>query len=110
MVAIKEEPETFVWSFETMDDIYYYSELDNAFKHKEEFKKDHPNAACRIMMYKDNTEANEAHEKWVAQAAKLSKTVLGKLYGQVIDLVDDDCSSPLSSDAEDDKVDRQEAS
>ena len=107
MVAIKEEPETIVWSFETMDNIYYYSELENAFKHKEEFKQDHPNAACRIMQYKDNTEANKAHEKWVSQAAKLSKTVLGKLYGQVIDLVDEDCSSPLSSDAEDEKVDNK---
>ena len=46
-----------------MDDIWYYSDPSKAFKNMEDVKQDHPNAACRIMQYKDNTEANESHEK-----------------------------------------------
>ena len=94
-----------------MDDIRYYSDPSNAFKNLEDFKKDHPNAACRIMQYKDNSEANEGYQKWIAEAAKLSKNVLNKLHGQVIDLVDDDdCSSTLSTDVEDGKEDDKKPS
>ena len=88
MVKIKEEPETFVWTLETEDDIFFFSSKENALDEINIFKEKNPGKPYRSGKYNDNGEAREAYDNFIASVANLTQAETRKLFERTINLCD----------------------
>ena len=91
-----------VFTFETMDKIeYYHNDSTPALDAKKKFVKENPGTVFRIGTYQSQEEANEAHQQFCSDYAKITKKEEEKLFGDVIVLDDDDKSKPNEDDDDD---------
>ena len=99
---MKTEPVCPDYTFETLEEIRYFSDVKNAFQARKEFEEKNPNAPCRIGTYLTRKEADDEYEKYRSHLANISNKMLKKPPSEVIVL--DDTSGSNGDDDKDNET------